>query len=187
MNPILRDVPFSFESERLLIRGPQAGDGAIIRPAVLESHDELKQWMPWAVNVPSEEEYEALVRQWHLDYLGRTELKMLLFEKESGHYIGSSGLHGIEWKVPQFEIGYWARTSCVGRGFITESTKAITDFAFEQLGAERVQIRVDTQNLKSVAIPKRLGYTLEGTLRKESRHHLTNELRDLFMFAKVRA
>ena len=54
MNPIMKDVPYSFEIERLTIRGPRVGDGVRVRTAVLASHEELKPWMTWAVEIPSE-------------------------------------------------------------------------------------------------------------------------------------
>ena len=186
MHPILREFPAQFESERLKIRCPQAGDGAPIRQAVLNSVEELKPWMPWAVNIPSEEEYEAMVREWHLDFMRRKDLILFLFEKASGEVVGGSGLHRINWAVPKFEIGYWAHTKFAGRGFITESTEAISDFAFEELGAKRLEIRCDSKNYRSAAIPKRLGFALEGTLKAHERHHLTNELRDTLVFAKIR-
>lgn len=48
-NPLLLDFPDHFETERLLIRAPRAGDGPAICEAVLETLDDLRQWMPWAL------------------------------------------------------------------------------------------------------------------------------------------
>ena len=50
---------------------------------------------------------------------------------------------------------------------ITEAVEAIGDFAFQQLGARRVEIRTDTRNSQSRKIPERLGYDLEGILRHD--------------------
>lgn len=184
--PILLEFEPEVESERLLIRAAQAGDGVMVRTAVLESIEELKPWMPWTLNVPNEEEYEAMMRQWRLDFLARKTMYMVIIEKETGDVIGCSGFHAIAWNVPKFEIGYWCRTSKTGRGFITESTQALTNFAFEALGANRVQIRCDEENHKSAAIPKRLGFVYEGTHMAESRHHQTNELCNMMVFARTR-
>ena len=137
-NPILLDFPYSFETERLVIRGPLPDDAAPLRAAVLESQAELKPWMPWAVDVPTEEWYCVRVREGRLKFLAREDLWMMLTLKDGGTIIGGSGLHRIDWSVPKFEIGYWARTSHAGRGYITEAVNGITRFAFEQLGARRV-------------------------------------------------
>lgn len=79
MNPILKEIPYRFETERLIIRGPLSGDGVKLHTAVTQSHQELKQWMPWAVNVQSAEEYEISAREGQLKYLGRKDFWLLLF------------------------------------------------------------------------------------------------------------
>ncbi len=185
MDAIMRDFPYSFETERLTIRGPLPGDGRRIREAVLESHDELKKWMPWAVEVESEEAYEVRVRKGQLRFLAREDLHLILLLKDSDTMVGSSGLHRMNWDVPRFEIGYWVRTRYAGQGYITEAVAGITDFAFNVLGAKRVEIRCDALNHRSAAVPKRLGFAHEGTLHNHERHHLTKKLRDTLIFAKV--
>jgi RimJ/RimL family protein N-acetyltransferase len=55
-----------------------------------------------------------------------------------------------------------------------------------ELGARRVEIRCDTLNLKSKAIPERLEFALEGTLRNEDVSVDGGRLRDTHIFAKVR-
>jgi len=71
------------------------------------------------------------------------------------------------WDIPSFEIGYWIRRPAEGKGYVTESVKLIGRLAFEQLGAQRVMIRCEPRNQRSKAIPERLGYSYEGTLRRE--------------------
>lgn len=65
-----------------------------------------------------------------------------------------------------FEIGYWIRASRAGEGLATEATAALTRVAFEVCGVERVEIRADPANLPSLAIPRKLGFVEEGTLRR---------------------
>ena len=185
-NPILLDFPYSFETERLIIRGPLPDDGPPLRAAVLESQAELRPWMPWAVDVMNEEAYRVRVREGRLKFLAREDLWMMLTLKESGMIIGGSGLHRIDWRVPRFEIGYWVRTSHAGLGYITEAVNGITRFAFETLGAQRVEIRCDVQNVRSADVARRAGYTLEGTLRHDARDHLSGQLRDTYVFAQIR-
>jgi RimJ/RimL family protein N-acetyltransferase len=183
--PIIRDFPNSFETERLLIRSPLPGDGSQVREAVLESQEELRPWMPWAVDVPGEEAYEVLIREGYLRFLSREDLWMLLFLKDSGTLVGGSGLHRIDWDVPKFEIGYWARTVYTGQGYITEAVNGITAFAFNTLGAKRLEIQCDTLNERSSAVARRAGYELEATIHNDQRHHLTNALRDTLIFCKL--
>jgi RimJ/RimL family protein N-acetyltransferase len=182
--PILRDFPDSFDTERLTIRSPLPGDGKELRAAVLESHAELKKWLPWAIDVADEEGYEENIRNGRIRFLSREDLWLMLLLKGTNTIIGGSGLHRINWRVPKFEIGYWVRTSHAGKGYITEAVSGITAFAFDTLGAKRVEIRCDALNVRSAIIPQRLGFTLEGTLHNDDRDHLTNQLRHTMIFAK---
>ena len=186
MKPILRDFPYSFETERLTIRGPLPGDGAELHTAVVESQAELKPWMPWAVNLPTAEEYEERVREGQLKFLAREDLWLMLLLRGTRTIIGGSGLHRMNWDVPRFEIGYWVRALYARQGYITEAVAGITAFAFDVLDAKRVEIRCDARNERSVAVAQRLGFIHEGTLRCEDRHHLTGELRDTMVFSQVR-
>ena len=186
--PILFDFPYSFETERLTIRGPLPGDGLEIHTAVMESLEELKPWMPWAVGQDlSAEEYEVRAREGQLKFLSREDLWMMPLLKGTNTIIGGTGLHRINWDVPRFEIGYWVRTSYARQGYITEAVAGLTEFAFETLGAKRVEIRCEALNERSAAIPRRLDFTHEATLRQEDRNHLTNKLRDTMIFAKIRS
>lgn len=185
INPILKEIPYSFETERLTIRGPLPGDGVRVRTAVLESQNELKPWMPWAIEIPSEQSYEIRVREGELNYLGRKDFWLLLFLKDTKTLIGSSGLHNPNWEVPSFEIGYWLHSSRTGKGYITEAVNGICRFAFNYLEAQRLLIRCDSENVRSTAVARRCGFTFEGTHRNDSRDHNTNELASTHYFSKL--
>ncbi len=183
-DPILLDFPYSLETERLIIRGPLPGDGAPLHEAVLESQEALRQWMPWAVDIPDAQGYEKRVREGQLKFLAREDLWMMLILKENGLIVGGSGLHEIDWIVPKFEVGYWVRTAYGGRGLITEAVRALTDFALHTLEAQRLEIQCDVLNERSAAVARRAGYELEATIRNDDRHHLTDALRDTLIFAR---
>ena len=165
--PILRDFPDAFETERLRIRSPLPGDGPEVYAAVAESLEELKPWMPWAHQELTLEVEEENMRRARAAFLERSDLMLLLFLKGTGTLVGGSGLHRIDWEVPKFEIGYWVRTRFAGRGYITEAVGGITAFAFDRLGARRVEIRCDTLNRRSARVAERAGFRLEGELRND--------------------
>ncbi|MDU0200778.1 GNAT family N-acetyltransferase [Paenibacillus sp. MAH-36] len=184
-SPILYTIPESFESERLLIRAPLWGDGAMVNEAIRESMEELRTWMPWARQIPTVEESEINIRRARLEFLDRTDLRLLLFLKETGQLIGSSGLHRIDWEARKFEIGYWLRTPFSHKGYMTEAVEAITNYAIHELHANRIEIRCDGRNTRSSRVAERQGYTLEGILRQEKCAQ-DGSLRDTMVFAKVR-
>ena len=182
--PILLDVPEQIDTERLLIRPPRPGDGAAVNVAVRESFNELKPWMPWAQEIPSVEQSEIFARESAARFARREDLALLLFERSSGELLGASGLHRIDWSVPAFEVGYWCRTSRTGRGYISEAVRGICKMAFTSLSARRFEARMDDTNERSWRIAERLGFTLEGILRQDTRAP-SGELRDTRVYSIV--
>lgn len=183
--PILRDFPHSFETARLTIRRPEPGDGAEVNAAIRETWADLHEWMPWATRRPTPEESEQFVRKAHTKFVEREDLLFLIFEKDSRELVGGSGLHRIDWRVPSFDIGYWCRDRFQGRGYATEAAGGLADFAVRELGARRLVITCDAENVRSAAIPRRIGFSHEATLKNDRRHHLSGELRDTLVFSRV--
>jgi RimJ/RimL family protein N-acetyltransferase len=187
MKPILLDIPESFDTERLTIRAPRVGDGTPMNEAILESLEHLRPWMPWAHTVPTVEDSEENVRQAHIKFLQREDFRLHLWLKNTETFVGGSGLHRFDWAVPRFELGYWVHKKFEGQGYVTEAVNGITQFAFEVFKAERLEIRCDARNVRSAAVARRCGYTLEGIMRRDSRAPDTGELRDTLVFALVRS
>jgi len=188
MNPLLLDIPEEIETDRLCIRCPRPGDGQAVYEAVIETLAELRTWpasLPWAMLEPSPEASETFCRNGHANFLLRKDLPLLVFLKADGRLAASSGLHRIDWSVPKFEIGYWCRKSLQGKGLMTEAVGAITRFAFENLGARRVDSLPDEENSPSRRVAERCGYVLEGLLRNERRAP-GGELRSTCVYACTR-
>lgn len=184
INPILLDIPTELTSERLLIRAARPGDGPALNAAVVESLETLRPWMPWAQSAPSLDDSESYAREAAAKFALREDLPLLLFRREDGLFVGGSGLHHIDWTVPRFEIGYWVRASLQGQGYITEAVRRLTDFAFEALYAQRIEIRCDALNTRSAAVAKRCGYMLEARFRRHSRG-VDGRLRDTLVYAMI--
>jgi ribosomal-protein-serine acetyltransferase len=82
------------------------------------------------------------------------------------------------------EIGYWIDRDLQGRGLATRCVVAVLDLCFGQLGLHRVEIRCAPGNVRSRAIPERLGFAMEGTLRGAERFG-EDDYRDLVVYAKL--
>lgn len=185
MNPILKEFPEEFSTERLVIRMPRPGDGKVVYEAIMASINELKPWMPFAQKEQSEQDVEVNIRSAYISFLKREDLRLLVFLKETGEFVASSGLHRIDWSIPKFEIGYWIDSRFSGEGYMTEAVKGIAQFAFRELQARRIEIRCDAKNMKSRAIPETLGFSLEGILKNDDVSPDTNQLRDTCIYAKI--
>lgn len=180
--PILVELPSELVGERVLVRPYRPGDGAALWEAVEESREHILPWLPWGDTHKTPADSEAFVRRTHAKWLLREDLGLAVWDRRDVRYLGGSGLHRMEWDVPSFEIGYWLRKSAEGHGYMTEAVRLITRMAFETLGANRVFIRCADANHRSAAIPPRLGYVHEGTMRN-SKRNTRGELYDMHVFA----
>jgi len=190
MDPLLVDVPERIETERLLLRRPQPGDGPALNAAVCESLAELRPWLPWAQTAPGRDESELQCRRMHARFALREDLAFFVFERDAdsgeGALLGGSGLHHIDWVVPRFEIGYWRRGGFGGRGLMVEAVRSLNRVAFDRLGARRVEIRMDTRNERSARVAERAGFTFEGVLRQDALD-AAGQPRDSRVYARVRS
>lgn len=64
------------------------------------------------------------------------------------------------------QIGYWLGEEYQGNGIMTDVTRALTDYIFNELKLNKAEIRVASDNKKSRSIPERLGYANEGCIRQ---------------------
>lgn len=66
-------------------------------------------------------------------------------------------------------IGYWLDEAAWGRGFASEAARAVIDFAFDQLGLERLRSGHAADNPASGHVLQKLGFRRCGELRAWSR------------------
>ena len=184
---ILINIPVPIQTRRLLIRPPLPGDGIELNLAVKESQQDLAPWVHWAGQIPSLEDSELNIRNSYADWILRKDLRLLIFDKQSGKLVGSTGFHNFNWEVKVFEIGYWVRSSYSGQGLMSEAVTALSTFAFAVFNARRLEIRCDGENLKSKAIPIRLGYHLESILRNSCVRPITKAQSDTHVFVRLNA
>ncbi len=171
MNPP-NPFPIEIPTSRLVLRRPTLEDASGLHEAVTDSFAELSRWMIWARNSYSIDDAKEFCSYANDAFDSGTHLPTLLRLPNDGKIIGSAELTSIDPEVPSFEIGYWIRSDYAGFGYVTEAAHALTTFAFRKLDSNRVQIRMDSNNHRSWAIPERLGYEWEATLESSSRDNL---------------
>lgn len=170
-------------TERLIIRHPTIADVAALNSSIIESISELRKYMAWANRPPSLSDTQNNIENAMMLIKANQDLRFLIFSTDND-FIGSSGLHKIDWQIRKAEIGYWVRTSKSGNGYITEAVGAITNYGISELGLKRIEIICSGSNLKSRRIPEKLGFTLEGILKN---HRINNDgsIDDTVYYAKV--
>ncbi len=164
---------------RLVIRCWQPVDAPLLKAAIDSSLEHLRPWMPWAENEPTDLDAKiALLRRWRGQFDLGQDFVYGIFDRDETEVLGSTGLH-TRLGPDAREIGYWVRADRTNQGIATETAAALTRVAFEIDRLDRVEIHCDANNVRSAAVPRKLGFTHEATLR---RRKVAGKVRDTLVW-----
>jgi ribosomal-protein-serine acetyltransferase len=171
-------MPLITPAPHLHIRSFTLDDLDPLAEVVKANRAHLSPWLPWAESIRSGTD-ERFYIEMGIDKEARNE------GFEAGIFVhnvlvGSVGLHYIAPDTRATEIGYWLAAGSTGNGVMTTSVRAVVAYAFEVLQLNRIEVRAAADNLKSRAVPERLGFRLEGVLRQA--HTLHGALHDLAIY-----
>jgi RimJ/RimL family protein N-acetyltransferase len=149
-------------------------DGLLLRPWRPEDADavyracqdpEIQRWT--AVPSPYLREHATafVSEQSPAAWADGTAAPLGVFDAESGELLGSNGL--IWRRGPKAELGYWMAPAARGRGVATRATRAVSTWATEVLGVERLQWRAEIGNHASRLVALRTGFAMEGVVRSD--------------------
>lgn len=94
------------------------------------------------------------------------EYPFIVFDKRTQEFAGCTRFYDIQPANKTLQLGYtWYGKKFQGSGLNKHCKFLLLQFAFEQLGMERVEFRADNSNEKSIAAMKSIGCIVEGVLR----------------------
>ncbi len=132
---------------------------------VIEAHrSHLRRWLPWLDHNTRPEHTAAFIRASLAQFAARDGLACGILVR--GALAGVCGLHRVDWANRRTSIGYWLAEEHQGRGVVTRACRGILDYVFGELGLNVAEIACAPGNARSCAVPERLGFTREGTLRQ---------------------
>jgi RimJ/RimL family protein N-acetyltransferase len=170
--------------ERVVIRQWRDTDAQPLFDAIMASKDHIAQWLPWPRFYHSVDDAYQFIRGNSGHWSNHKHIGTGIWRREDGALLGSVGVTVRHWEVPAFELGYWIGQMHEGKGYMSESVRVMTGFLFDTLHVERVAIRCDARNVRSRAIPERLGFVFEGCARH---HNIGNDgtIRDTLIYAMI--
>jgi RimJ/RimL family protein N-acetyltransferase len=150
-------------------------------PEVVRCFDdeEIARWLPLIPQPYT----EADARDWFETHVPRlvsgSGASFAIVDATKGELLGGIGLRSEgEARV---EIGYWVRRERRGHGFASRAVRLISGWAMDELGAARVQLHADVENVPSQRVAENAGFTREGVLRSWIEHR--GERRDHVLYS----
>jgi ribosomal-protein-serine acetyltransferase len=138
-------------------------DAPKLHALVEANRNYLAEWMPWAAGQDLAGT-ERFILGTASQYKSNNGFQAAI--APDGPIIGVVGFHSIDWTNRRTSIGYWLAEEQQGRGIMTTAVRALVNHAFGEWSLHRIEIHCAPTNHRSRAIPKRLGFREEATLRE---------------------
>jgi RimJ/RimL family protein N-acetyltransferase len=160
---------YRIHTRRLVLRCWHPMDAPLLKAAIDANLEHLRPWLPWAQYEPEDLQTKIeRLRQWRGAFDLGQDFAYGIFNRQETQVLGSSGLHtrvGPEAR----EIGYWVHQDRINQGLATEAAAALTRVGFAIDKVARIEIHCGPDNIRSQAVPRKLGFRHEATLRQRAR------------------
>ncbi len=141
-------------TERLEIRPIEKDDCEAVHRYAGDPSIDMMMFLPNETIEETEKFVEFAVSEWAKDEPEDMEFVVLL----NGEIIGGVNLESVAAGI--YEIGWTIRQDRRGKGYATEAAKALVDYAFEELHAEKIQAHCDSRNQASEKVMRKIGMIL---------------------------
>jgi len=151
---------------RLVLRCWNPPDAPLLKAAIDANLEHLYPWMPWVNHEPTDLQVKIeTTRRFRSEFDAGRQFVYGIFNPEETEVWGGTGLHP---RVGDdgLEIGYWMHKDQARKGLATETAAALTRVALEVNGMRRIEIHCALENEPSAGVARKLGYHLDGALRK---------------------
>jgi len=155
--------------EKFLLRPFLQKDAGSVYDVVQANYEHLRTFLHWVTPEFSKVTAREFVRRSQQNAKSLSGGNWGIFF--GGSLAGIIGFVKIDWKSKNAEIGYWISKEFQGKGLITRATQTLILHAFDELNLNRIEIHCAKTNRRSRAVPERLGFKKEGTLRKSEWRH----------------
>lgn len=169
-------------SDLIALRPIREADAEELYAVVDANREYLAPWLPWAAGETLEGTRQFIKTAVAQRGNATGEQTAIV---AGGAIVGMIGTHAVDRPNLSVELGYWLAEPHQGNGTMTRAVRAYTDEAFAGWGLNRVEIRAAVDNVRSRAVPERLGFLHEGTVRQAER--ISGRFHDLAIYGMLAA
>jgi ribosomal-protein-alanine N-acetyltransferase len=169
------------ETSRLRLRELQVADSE----AMLETYSDPETMKYWSAKPVVDLNGAREMVQADVDWAAKGDaLVWAITNPPSDKVLGKCVLFQFSHENQRAEFGYVINRSHWAKGYMTETLTAIINFAFNELGLHRLEVDTDAENLASLRVMEKLGFTREGLFR--DRWRVYGEWQDSAMLALLK-
>ncbi|MED4906740.1 GNAT family N-acetyltransferase [Brevibacillus centrosporus] len=171
---------YDMQSERLLLRPMQLNDA----PVLFEFWSDPMVTKHMNASFTDVSQAQQMIEMFQGLFKENKAIRWTIFLKHSNEIIGSCGFNYLDYENERAEIGYDLGYPYWGKGYAPEAIRTLIRFGFESLHLNRVEAKVEPENLNSIKVLRKLRFVEEGKLRQYEKSK--EEFVDLIMFSILR-
>lgn len=135
---------------------------------VESSRVHLRTWLPWVDQQQRLEDTRIFIQDAIDQFVQGEAVHVGIWYRDV--LAGVIGFHRIDPVHRIGEIGYWLGETYQGRGIMTRACRAMVVYGFAELDLKRIEIICVPENVRSRAVPERLGFRKEDVPRQTGRN-----------------
>jgi ribosomal-protein-alanine N-acetyltransferase len=144
---------------RVSVRRVRRGDADEI---VAANREDAAYHAPWVSPATDRAAFDA----WFARTVTGANVSLVARERATNGLVGIINLNEIVMGIFRSAYtGYWGYARTAGRGLMTEALREAIRLAFYDLGLHRLEANIQPENVRSIALARRAGFTKEGFSR----------------------
>ncbi len=172
----------TLSTQRFILRKATTKDASDLLE--LYSNEEVVKYLPFT---PFQSEEDAIneLNWYDKIFKEQTGLRWVIEELDSKKVIGTCGFLNFEKAHNRIEIGYDLTPKYWGKGVMKEALTCIIHFAFKTMNINKIEAKVEPQNISSIKLLEKLDFYKEGVLRQHEFEK--GQYVDLAMFSQLKS
>lgn len=157
-----------YHSETFYIKSLQLTDALHLNKFFVYNTNRFKHYLPKTLAANRTlESTKSYILQKQLATEAKTEFVYVVKTEQNNNIAGLIILKALDWNKKQGEFAYCIGEEFKGKGWMTKAIKATSDFAFNELKLETLQIITHKNNTASIKVAENSGYKWKVTLKDE--------------------
>ena len=144
---------------------PWHKDDVGVLPGLINGDPEIERWLELMPSPYTRKDAREWVARATEAWRSGLFLPFAVLDAETGRVVGGLGFNSLDLDSASGEIGYWLSAAARGRGLTTRALRLVTQWGFDALALERVQVRAEAENLASCRVAEKAGFRREGVIR----------------------
>ena len=143
-------------------------DASSLSSLMIRNGKRFQEYLPktLAANL-SESASKDYIQKKLTEFENQVEFTFAIKDKDTHKVAGLVILKNIDWVKKQGEFAYCLGKKYSGKGWMSQSMESLKEYAFLNLGLNRLQILIHKTNISSINVAKRAGFSWSETLENE--------------------